>query len=312
MSQKTGIEWTDSTWNPLRGCSIHSPGCTNCYAMQVAHRFSGPGLPYEGLTKLTSQGPKWTGEIKLVPAMLPQPIQWQRPRKIFVNSMSDLFHDGVPDDFIDKVFGIMWACLYTRNGEPGHIFQVLTKRPDRMRNYLSVDRSAKWAHATASYCSGTDPGEIYEMVLKAAKSPHPRVWLGTSIENQTSADERVDFLLDTPAAVRWVSAEPLLGPIDITRWLKWIDWCVVGGESGRKARHMLSIWAQSLRDQCSDAQTAYYFKQWGKWLPTDQVREHLFTTFGNDLKAGKKSNGRLLDGKLHLEFPTSTDPLRFP
>ncbi len=174
-NQKNGIVWTDETWNPLRGCSRVSEGCRNCYAESVARRFDGPGLPYEGLI---ASGGQWNGQIKLVPEKLDEPLRWQRPRRIFVNSMSDLFHPNVPNEYIDRVFAVMALASQ-------HTFQVLTKRPERMLEYLN------------------------------RRTTMPNVWLGVSIENQVTADERIPLLLQTPAAVRWVSAEPLLRPVDL-------------------------------------------------------------------------------------------------
>ena len=187
MSYKSSIEWCDATWNPIRGCSMVSHGCTNCYAMKVAHRFSGTGMAYDGLTKMTSAGPVWNGKITLVPKLLDQPLRWRRPRKIFVNSMSDLFHENVPDSFIAQVWNVMQNANH-------HTFQILTKRPERMLSWVG-----KWFRSWP---------------------PLPNVWLGVSTEDQATADERIPLLLKTPAAVRWISAEPLLGPIDIRQYLE--------------------------------------------------------------------------------------------
>lgn len=273
-NQKNGIEWTDETWNPLRGCSRVSEGCRNCYAESVARRFDGPGLPYEGLI---ANGGQWNGQIKLVPEKLDEPIRWQRPRRIFVNSMSDLFHPNVPDEFIDRVFGVMWACLWGRDENPGHVFQILTKRADRMRDYLLQDHRESWAHTAAHYGGGIDPDGIWDQVMDA-EGPHPRIWLGVSVENQATADERIPLLLQTPAAVRWVSAEPLLGAVDLIEAMEmrvpsaeyngWADlhWVVVGGESGHNARPMHPDWARSLRDQCKAAGVPFMFKQNGEWI----------------------------------------------
>lgn len=191
---KTTISWCDATWSPVRGCSRVSPGCGGsdgggCYAERVAHRFSGPGQPYEGLTRLTKGGPRWTGKIRLVPEALDQPLRWKNPRRIFVNSMSDLFHEGIPDDFIDQVFAVMALA-------PQHQFQVLTKRPDRMRQYC------------ASLGDGAAPDRITMAALALdhnrtgglVKRPLPNVYLGVSVENQEAADERIPLLLQTPAA----------------------------------------------------------------------------------------------------------------
>lgn len=245
MSDKSAIQWTDATWNPTRGCSVVSPGCVNCYAMKMAHRFDRPGGAYEGLTKMTSQGAQWSGTIALVADALTIPLRWKKPRRIFVDSMSDLFHPDVPEKYIDRVFEVMSLS-------PRHTFQVLTKRPERMHELLT-----RWAQ------------DGYRGA--------PNVWLGTSVESQKYADERIPILLDTPAAVRFISAEPLLGPIDLTDYLpgadyasqhhgRGLDWVIVGGESGPKARPFNFAWARSLRDQCRDASTAFYLKQLGRNL----------------------------------------------
>lgn len=237
---KTKIEWTDATWNPLRGCSRVSDGCRNCYAEKVANRFSGPGQPYEGLI---AKGGQWNGKIKLVPEKLSEPLRWKKPRMVFVNSMSDLFHESVPDDFIDKVFAIMAQC-------PEHTFQILTKRPKRMLSYLSAKNLGRRVN---SYLPSTVNYPI----------PPKNVWLGVSVEDQKSADERIPLLLRCPAAVRWVSAEPLLGPVNLTFEDRPVDWVVVGGESGHGARPMAHSWARSLRDQCVSAGVPFFMKQMG-------------------------------------------------
>lgn len=288
MGDKTGIQWTDATWNPIRGCSRVSEGCRHCYAETVANRFKGPGQPYEGLIARSGQ---WNGKIAIAQHLMDQPIRWQKRRRIFVNSMSDLFHENVPDHIIDRVFGIMWACLYGRNEQDGHVFQVLTKRPERMREYLTTDRREAWAQTAVHYGGGIDPDGLWDQTMDF-EGPHPRIWLGVSVENQATADERIPLLLETPAAVRWISAEPLLGEVDLswaqctcpskgdaarTRHLLqcpadrrphrlWsIDWVVVGGESGPGARPMHPEWARSLRDQCQAAGVPFFFKQWGEW-----------------------------------------------
>lgn len=316
MADKTGIEWTDATWNPIRGCSRVSEGCRNCYAEGVAKRFSGPGLPYEGLI---AKGGQWNGEIKLVPEQLNQPLRWSKPRRIFVNSMSDLFHENVPYTYIDKVFAVMAMAHW-------HTFQVLTKRPDRMVAYFAdIKKSPERGFNVCSYFSADD-----EQIDRIACIPRglPNVWLGVSVEDQATADERIPLLLQTPAAVRWISAEPLLGPVDLTR-LNYaahayeidalnaenndgtyyehtsLDWVVVGGESGRSARPMLREWARSLRDQCQAAGVPFLFKQWGEWAPNwynDDNGMEIPGSIWMD-RMGKKMAGRTLDGILHDEYP---------
>lgn len=356
MSDKTKIEWCDSSWNPIRGCSAVSDGCRHCYSMGVAARFSGPGQPYEGLTVKTTQGAKWTGKIMLVPSVLTHPIRWQRPRKIFVNSMSDLFHEGVPDSYIDQVFAVMALA-------PRHIFQVLTKRPERMRDYCN---NFSWERVVKS-CTGADGvstiagftlqalqhhfGQVPKSGLNFKRHdiwPLPNVWLGVSVEDQAAANERIPLLLQTSAAVRWLSMEPLLGPVDLSAididghheilplggaWLgrengyPRIDWVVVGGESGPKARPMHPTWARVLRDQCADAGVPFLFKQWGEWAPHeakpggdeggDLRRGHVRYLQGDDrepdghfrrgdaavARIGKKAAGRMLDNQLHDGYP---------
>lgn len=292
-----GIVWTEQTWNPLRGCTRVSAGCTNCYAESMAARFCGAGQPYEGT--INPETKRWSGNIKLVPEHLQDPLRWKRPRMVFVNSMSDLFHESVPDDFIDQVFAVMALAKQ-------HTFQVLTKRPERMLKYL-----------TGGY--GCATGRIwYQMMQLGHKSglqwPLPNVWIGTTVENQESANERIPLLLQTPAAVRWVSMEPLLaavtifsldGIIDIPDGMvSPLDWVVVGGESGGNARPMHPDWARSLRDQCADAGVPFLFKQWGEWLPDNQ-NPNIAPPHDQSaaIRVGKKSAGRMLDGVQHDGYP---------
>ncbi|MBF1163801.1 MAG: phage Gp37/Gp68 family protein [Dechloromonas agitata] len=299
MADKTKIEWSDATWQPITGCSVESPGCTHCYAMKLA----GGRLKHHpsrvGLTIDTKNGPVWNGEVRLNDDWLNQPIRWRRRRMIFVCAHSDLFHPSIPDDWIDTVFGIMWACLYGQDGEDGHIFQVLTKRSARMREYLSQDRREHWARAAVHYGGGIDPDGLWDQIMDF-EGPHPRIWLGVSVEDQKRADERIPDLLATPAAVRWVSFEPLLGQVDATRvggdqfgWgrvdafnglryvranpteagAEWqtepvprLDWAVVGFESGQNARPGDVAWARLLRDQCEAAGVPFLYKQHGEWI----------------------------------------------
>lgn len=214
---QTSIEWTDTTWNPVRGCTPVSEGCKNCYAMRLAHRFSGPGKPYEGLTKLTTKGPRWTGDVRTVPELLDAPLRWREPRRVFVNSMSDLFHEDVPEDFIDRVFAVMAIARK-------HTFQILTKRPERAAEYLNRPGVAGAIAAetgggdgplTVGANHGVRPWPFIRPDDLAARWPLPNVWLGTSVEDQAAADERIPHLLRTPAAVRFLSCEPLLGPVDL-------------------------------------------------------------------------------------------------
>ena len=221
----TTIEWTDATWNPVAGCTVVSPGCANCYAIRMAARLAAMGqAKYRGLTRTTAGGPSWTGRVVCDEASLDIPLRWRRPRFVFVNSMSDLFHAEVPEPFIRRVWNTMAAA-------PQHTFQILTKRPRRMRAIA----------------------EHLDLL--------PNVWLGTSVETSDHL-WRVRPLQATRAAVRFVSFEPLLGPVDDAQ-LTGIHWAIVGGESGPGARPMASDWVRSIRDQCAEQNVAFFFKQWG-------------------------------------------------
>ena len=273
MADGSKIEWTDATWNPITGCSIVSPGCTNCYAMKLAGTRLKHHESRAGLTKESKSGPVWTGEVRFNEQWLTQPLKWSKPRMIFVCAHGDLFAEGVPDEWIDQVFAVMALA-------PQHTFQVLTKRPERMREYFTdvqtrseaIDRQMN-AIAPEHWCKR----ELEDYAPDGL--PLPNVWLGTSVEDQKRADELIPILLDTPAAIRWISAEPLLGPINLYGWCTaaWdgdirrakpaarIQWVVAGGESGPNARPMHPDWARSLRDQCAAAGVPFLFKQWGEW-----------------------------------------------
>jgi protein gp37 len=308
----TKIQWTDETWNCVRGCSRVSSGCGDstgggCYAERQAYRFSGPGMSYEGLVRMTPKGPRWTGKVVLVEDKLNDPLRWKKPRRIFVNSMSDLFHESLSDESIDRIFAVMGNC----SEERGHVFQVLTKRPARMLEYMNTRARKAWNGPR----------------MNRSSFPPNNIWLGVSVENQETADERVPLLMETPADVRWISAEPLLGLIDLESVPTMegsIDWVVVGGESGPGARPMHPDWARSLRDQCVAAGVPFFFKQWGEWVPTanvgfgDSPRAKTMTfatgemidTYGGPVpfaiemrRIGKKEAGRLLDGREWNEFP---------
>lgn len=286
MSDKTGIEWTDATWNPTTGCDRVSPGCDHCYAMTLAPRLKAMGSPrYQSDGNPKTSGPGFG--IAMHEDALDQPLRWTRPRRIFVNSMSDLFHSGVTDEFIARVFAVMALA-------PQHTFQVLTKRPARMRSLLNSDRFDD-LFAEALYAVEDPGGDEPAEPIGSAPGPLPNVWLGTSVEDQNRADLRIPALLDTPAAVRFLSCEPLLGPVDIINglgdgWLTGLDWIIAGGESGPGARPMRADWARSLRDQADVAGVAFHFKQWGSH------DEH-----GTPMH--KKQAGRVLDGRTWDEFP---------
>ena len=336
MGSKSNISWTDASWNPVVGCSEVSSGCENCYAVGQAARIqamdAGRGVPsvYDGTT--TEDKQNWTGLVKCLPERLDIPVRWTKPRRIFVNSMSDLFHPDVPDEFILNVFMTM---MFTER----HTFQVLTKRPQRMAELLNTP---KFKDELIGMPEGLEN--------EAWPWPLPNVWLGVSIEEDKHA-YRADYLRDTPAAVRWISAEPLLGPLpslDLTD----VDWLVAGGESGKNARPMQTDWLRHLRDKCGppdelwhgcigcgddvgtdsncadpgdpdwgectcdgcDAvtiarSTAFHFKQWGEWSTRDQVNTAgmppgSVPQVGETYRFGKRRTGRLLDGVLWDEYPT--------
>jgi len=271
----TRIEWTNRIWNPITGCTPVSAGCDNCYARRMAKRLQGAGVTgYE--TVIGRHG--WTGAVELVESRLQQPLRWRKPRRIFVCSMGDLFYEGVPFDFIDRVFAVAALC-------PQHTFQVLTKRAERLLNYLTASRGG--CRGTADRVSetcGDHFGWEDAYINPVSSWPLPNVWLGVTVEDQAAADERVPLLLQTPAAVRFVSCEPLLGPVNIFgdgklyKALKrlsdvvqdsihqpriGVDWVIVGGETVPGARPMHPDWARSLRDQCIEAEIPFFFKQWG-------------------------------------------------
>lgn len=207
MSDRSKIEWCDATWNPLYGCTRVSEGCRHCYAEGLAARFCKPGQWGEGLTR----DGRWTGKVTLAEAKLTQPLRWRKPRRIFVNSLSDLFHPNVPDEWIDRVFAVMALC-------PQHTFIVLTKRPARMRDYCRTLGGHHERDRVSLAAKEIDQTNGFWWTIAGGGAHLPNVWLGVSIENQQAADERIPDLLDTPAAVRIVSAEPLLGPVDLRQW----------------------------------------------------------------------------------------------
>jgi protein gp37 len=222
---RTSIEWTDATWNPVAGCTVISPGCTNCYAMRMAARLDAMGAAkYQNLTRKTGNRWVWTGAVRLDRATLVQPYSWRKPRRIFVNSMSDLFHPDVPSDFVVQIWKVMSEASQ-------HTYQILTKRPERMAELTS-----------------------FLPLLK-------NVWLGTSVENSEYL-QRLDHLRRTRAAVRFVSFEPLLGRVRAVD-LSGIKWAIVGGESGPRARPMQREWVEEIEVACRAAGTAFFFKQWG-------------------------------------------------
>lgn len=380
MAENSLIEWTDDTWNVINGCTVISEGCTNCYAMQLAGTRLKDDRTRKGLTRISGGRPVWNGKVRLVEDILYKPITQTRPRMIFVAAHGDIFHENVPDTWIDRVFATMLLS-------PQHIFQVLTKRPDRMRQYMSdpwtplrvAELACEIWQKTSIKVALIAPGDDESKAppgrrVYLGRWPLQNVWLGTSVENQAAAKARIPHLLATPAAVRWLSAEPLLGPLDLTvipsrpfglnlvqhygltnsltgkpiycpigldengyltEFLgdtKRIDWIVVGGESGSRARPMHPDWARSLRDQCAAADVPFFFKQWGQFeVVYDRDREdpdwrrcgdfqHRYpkgqwwnlaggTGFHGERviyvnPVGKAKAGRLLDGVEHNAMPT--------
>jgi protein gp37 len=245
MATNSSIEWTEATWNPVAGCTIISPGCTNCYAMRMARRLEAMGQEkYSGLTRMSGGRPKWNGKISLDEKSLLLPESWKKGRTIFVNSMSDLFHEAVPTEFVERVFSVM------RN-TPQHTYQILTKRPERLSEF---DTKSFWPD---------------------------NVWMGTSVESEDYLF-RIDHLRLSLASVKFLSLEPLLGPLVDLNLIN-IDWVIAGGESGPGARPIEYDWIADIRDQCVSASVAFHFKQWGG--------------------ANKKKTGRTIDGRTWDELP---------
>lgn len=326
MADHTKIEWTDATWNIVTGCQVVSPGCTNCYAMRLAGTRLRNIPSRAGLTKDTKAGPVWTGDVRFNREWLDQPLRWKRSRMIFVAAHGDLFADGVTDEQLDQIFAVMALA-------PQHIFQVLTKRPDRMRDYIFDPKTYRGILSAADDLRAQRP---YLGSIPISDPRHagfwPQLWLGVSVEDQSRAWERIPTLLNTPASVHWISTEPLLGELDISLWMlkvrNRIDWVVAGGESGPNARPMHPEWARSLRDQCADAGVPFLFKQWGSWQVACEANGHLdhdmtrndahwvdidgrrHKPSATDLtkpyamhRVAKSVAGRLLDGVEHNGFP---------
>ncbi len=319
MSATSGIEWTDATWNPVTGCTKVSPGCDHCYAETITERFHGTGS---------------FAHVILHADRLSSPLRWRRPRRVFVNSMADLFHDAVPDVFIGSVFEVMAAT-------PRHTYQVLTKRHGRMRSLLS-----SWAKTC------TRPVQLHPddrpMMIRDVVWPLPNVHLGVSVEDHKRAELRIPALLDTPAAVRFVSCEPLLGPVDLSPWIRATDypettavdptpvsWVITGGESGGRARPAHPDWFRQIRDECLTAGVAYFHKQNGEWR-APKLGEEYDTMLGRAghppaflidpaghvhcareaagsaavpvIRVGKKAAGRELDGWIWQQYPRAVGP----
>lgn len=325
MSTTTGIEWTDATWNPVRGCSRVSEGCRNCYAERVAARFADPGEitigkypgPFAGFVHRVNGHPAWTGKVELIPDKLLEPLSWRKPKRIFVNSMSDLFHESLPDSSIDDIFAVMYMARQ-------HTYQILTKRPERMREYMQAGGghdARRRVQDILDPIDGDGSGHVLADELYSAW-PLSNVWLGVSVEDQGTADVRIPLLLKTSAAKRFVSYEPALGMVDFNGWLgdpseSWspgIDWVIAGGESGPGARPPAPEWFRDARDQCAAAGVPFFFKQWGEWGPTvaggNAMKGYKYAdvpvgdgSHHRMIRVGKKLAGRLLDGREWNEFP---------
>ncbi|MGE0294915.1 MAG: DUF5131 family protein [Hyphomonadaceae bacterium] len=308
MAYKSAIEWTDATWNPFHGCHKISAGCKYCYMFRDKARYG------QDPNTVVRSGDK----------TFYAPLKWKEPRLIFTCSWSDFFIEE-SDAWRDEAFAIMALT-------PQHTYQVLTKRPERMLEYLRGPQTPRNIYAEVHYGDGPMENRSHELFERIQQWPLPNVWLGVSVEDRKTADERIPKLLQTPAAVRWLSLEPLLGPVDLRnvnpasgQWqdvvtglrggdhsladCPSVDWVVVGGESGPDARPMHPDWVRSIRDQCQAAKVPFFFKQWGEWAPSSQTRDftkdfNLFEDGSLMYKIGKKKAGRLLDGRKWNEFPT--------
>lgn len=323
----SAIEWTDETWNPTTGCSIVSPGCHRCYAMRMARRHDGRGIGYDGTTKQTRNGPQWTGQVNLLPERLEIPLRWRKPRRVFVDSMSDLFHEDVPDEYIADVFMVMALS-------PTHTFQVLTKRPARMAAWLQEHTSED-----GKLTGYVRPEDGSDWIASATfPMPLPNVWLGTSVEDQQRADERIPHLLRCPAAVRFLSCEPLLSSVDLrlghelltdimdagdrderhrgmypfpnlerehrTLRLDDIHWVIVGGESGPGARPMDIAWARSIVEECREAAVACFVKQLGSYAILDPRYDRTISGWTRKLRDPKGGDPSEWPADLRVrEFP---------
>jgi protein gp37 len=273
-STKTAIEWTDATWNPVTGCSRVSEGCRNCYAAALAPRLAAMGQDgYTDLPWTKKNAPK---NVMLHDARLATPLRWAKPQRIFVNSMSDLFHELVPFEFVDRVFAVMALA-------PRHTFQVLTKRPERMAAYL-LERPSEALVNQSAFEMARDGliGKRVSRGWEALEWPLRNVWLGTSVEDDR-VRHRVDHLRRVPSTIRFLSCEPLIGPLELD--LNGIHWVIVGGESGRGHRPIEAGWVRGIREQSAEAGAAFFFKQWGGAKPT--------------------SGGRELDGRTWDEMPAT-------
>ena len=307
------ISWTDATWNPVNGCTPVSEGCRNCYAATMAFRFSGPGEQYDGLAERRGNRAVFNGTMRLLPARLDQPLRWKRPRKIFVNSMSDLFHEGIETDFIARVFAVMVDAKR-------HVFQVLTKRPERM---AALTNDPAFWRAVRGWLKGNHLVNASDAPLDGSPIIRPNIWLGTSVEDQKAYDSRVPYLLDCKAEVLWLSMEPLLGPVENMEANFYLSgrtrradktltapasaprvgWVVVGGESGPGARVMLPAHARSILAQCRAADVPFFFKQHGTGATVDPDVDTWRREAGWLPQSIHRKGGDTLDGKAWHEYP---------
>ena len=316
MASDTGIEWTDRTWNPVRGCSRVSPGCQNCYAERIATRFSGPGKPYDGLIKLlgkrhpaTGQPPggtrgRWNGTVRMIDRHLHDPLAWREPSKIFVNSMSDLFHENLSVMDIAAVFGVMAVAAR-------HTFQFLTKREVQMRYWyrMLVENAGTNAIITAAYERLADAGQRVwaDEVVRAFDGgvpwPLPNVWAGVSVENREHGLPRIDALREIPATVRFLSIEPLLedlGELDLTG----IHWVIVGCESGPGARPCKASWIRNVRDACRRYGVPMFLKQANDEIELAPAPHHAISMSDRSTQKTKRLIGLpALDGVVYANFP---------
>jgi protein gp37 len=285
MSESHRIAWADVLWDPVRGCSRKSAACINCYAETATAQNAQAGGWGEGFATLKGEDVAWTGKVALVEDRLGMPLGLEKPSRIFVNSMSDLFHEEMTDAAIDRVFAVMALA-------PQHQFLVLTKRQKKMQTYM--------ADAAVASRIGQAMGALGREG-KVADWPLPNVWLGVTAENQKEAERRIPVLLETPAAVRFIAAEPLLGAVLLKpEWLPGggtagpvLDWVLAGGESGPKARPIELDWVRSLRDQCARAGTPFYWNSWGTAMPADQRAK----------ETNPETERRHVDGALHEALP---------
>lgn len=326
MSERTKIEWTNTTWNVICGCTKVSEGCRNCFAQELHNRRR---KAYLAGKKMPLQYAEPFSKIQIFEERLTQPLKWKKSRMIFADSVSDLFHAEVPDELLDRMFAVMTLT-------PQHTYQVLTKRPDRMLAYFRGLEQRDVAHVFGKatfHVTADEEAEYYVHDRLAAEWPLPNVWLGVSMEDQQTADMRIPLLLETPSAVRFLSCEPLLGTIDLLeyygderephgQYFDHVDWVIVGAETGTQARPVHPDWICNLRDQCVANQIPFFFKGWGEFAPWDGDEndpEYWVTPSGHAGlfhtshsaesglvymdRVGKRRSGRLLYGMEWNEYP---------